>query len=210
MGGKRASYSLNKGTLAKKKKELTTYKRYLPALELKQQQLMAEQKKERKKLLFIQSEQQKIGVFVEQQLPMLASDHFRLDGLVQLEAWDIQDEYIIGVALPTLKKVIIKKQSYGLLARPHWVDNVVDLQEKAIRLALSYHVQMKRVEILARATQSATQRVNLFSKILVPETKQAIKKIQVYVSDSEAAAVVRSKITKKKTAQFNAINDKGS
>ena len=34
------------------------------------------------------------------------------------------------------------------------------------------------------------------SKILVPETKQAIKKIQIYVSDSEAAAVVRAKITK--------------
>jgi len=209
MGAKRASYSLNKGTLAKKKKELMTYKRYLPALELKQQQLMAEQKKEQKKLRLIQSEQQEICVFVEQQLPMLASDHFRLDGLVQLDAWDIQNEYIVGVELPSLNTVVIKKQQYGLLARPHWVDNLVDLQEKAIQLALSYQVQIKRVEILERATQSATQRVNLFSKILVPETKQAIKKIQVYVSDSEAAAVVRSKITKKKSSQFNALNDKG-
>ena len=199
MSGRRSSYSLNKGTLASKKKQLLTYQRYLPALELKQQQLMIVQKKEREVLVVMAREKNALFEFVQQQIPMLACDTFRLEKLVELQCWNIEEEYVVGIVLPRLTSVTIQRQPYGYLARPHWVDSYVDCLEKAIRLSLEHDIQLQRVDALMKATQSATQRVNLFSKILVPETKQAIKKIQVYVSDSEAAAVVRAKITKKKT-----------
>ena len=199
MSARKPTYSLNKGTLASKKKQLLTYQRYLPALELKQQQLMMVQKQEREVLTTIAQKRTALCEFVKQQLPMLACNTFRLDNLVELQRWNVEEEYVVGIVLPHLTSVTLQRKPYGFLARPHWVDSVVDCLEQAIRLSLEYDIQLQRVDALKKATQSATQRVNLFSKILVPETKQAIKKIQVYVSDSEAAAVVRAKITKKIT-----------
>lgn len=196
MSGGKSTYSLNKGTLAHKKKQLQTYQRYLPALELKQQQLMIVHKRECEKLISIELKKNTLCEFVKQELPMLACDTLRLDNLIELKSWGVEEEYVVGVVLPHLISVTIQRKSYGFLARPHWVDSVVDCLEKVIRLDLEYDIQLQRVDALKKAKQSATQRVNLFSKILVPETKQAIKKIQIYVSDSEAAAVVRAKITK--------------
>ena len=199
MSARKSAYSLNKGTLATKKKQLLTYQRYLPALELKQQQLMMVQKQEGEVLIAISQKRIALCEFVKQQLPMLACNTFRLEELVELQSWNVEEEYVVGIVLPHLASVTLRRKPYGFLARPHWVDSVVDCLEQAIRLSLEYDIQLQRVDALKKATQSATQRVNLFSKILVPETKQAIKKIQVYVSDSEAAAVVRAKLTKKIT-----------
>ena len=199
MSRSKSSDSLNKRELNPKKKQLPNYQRYLPALELKQQQLMIVQKQEREVLVSITQKKNTLCEFVKKELPMLACDTFRLDKLIELQSWKVDEEYVVGIVLPHLTSVIVERKPYGFLARPHWVDSVVDCLEQAIQLDLEHDIQLQRVDALKKATQSATQRVNLFSKILVPETKQAIKKIQIYVSDSEAAAVVRAKITKKKT-----------
>ena len=45
--------------------------------------------------------------------------------------------------------------------------------------------------------RTTTQRVNLFEKVKIPETKRNIKKISVYLGDQQVAAVVRGKISKK-------------
>ena len=59
-------------------------------------------------------------------------------------------------------------------------------------------VDQKRVEILQQAVKKVTQRVNLFDKVLIPRAQQNIRKIRIFLSDTERAAVVRAKITKSK------------
>ncbi len=54
------------------------------------------------------------------------------------------------------------------------------------------------MELLERAERSATQRFNLFDKVLIPQTKANIKKIQIYLADAERAGFVNSKIAKRK------------
>jgi V/A-type H+-transporting ATPase subunit D len=54
--------------------------------------------------------------------------------------------------------------------------------------------QQRRLEKELRIT---TQRVNLFEKVKIPETKGSIKKIRVYLGDQQTAAVVRGKIAKR-------------
>jgi V/A-type H+-transporting ATPase subunit D len=43
-----------------------------------------------------------------------------------------------------------------------------------------------------------TQRVNLFEKIKIPETEEAIRLIKIYMGDQMTSAVGRSKIAKNK------------
>lgn len=59
----------------------------------------------------------------------------------------------------------------------------------------------EQVRLLARELRVTTQRVNLFEKVKIPETKANIKRITVYLGDEQVAAVVRSKISKKKLQQ---------
>ena len=40
--------------------------------------------------------------------------------------------------------------------------------------------------------------LNLFEKVKIPETKANIKRINVFLGDEQVAAVVRSKISKRK------------
>ena len=70
--------------------------------------------------------------------------------------------------------------------------------EKALSLDLEADVLDEQARLLSAELRTTTQRVNLFEKVMIPETKANIKKISVYLGDQQVAAVVRSKISKKK------------
>ena len=73
--------------------------------------------------------------------------------------------------------------------------------EKALSLDLEADTLEEQVRLLSQELRVTTQRVNLFEKVKIPETKANIKKITVYLGDEQVAAVVRSKISKKKLQQ---------
>jgi V/A-type H+-transporting ATPase subunit D len=97
-----------------------------------------------------------------------------------------------------------------MLAKPHWVDVLVDLLQRMAELRVTVQVTGERVRRLDRALRRITQRVNLFEKILIPTAKKNIKYIQIFLGDAERAAVVRSKIAKiKHERQRKALADEG-
>ena len=46
--------------------------------------------------------------------------------------------------------------------------------------------------------RTTTQRVNLFEKVKIPEAKENIRIIRIFMGDQQTAAVARSKIAKGK------------
>ena len=62
------------------------------------------------------------------------------------------------------------------------------------------HIRLSRLKTAAR---TITQRVNLFSKVLIPQAESNIKKIGLFLADQERAGVVRSKLAKKNAAIAN-------
>ena len=69
--------------------------------------------------------------------------------------------------------------------------------EQALSLDLEAEVLDEQVRLLNIELRTTTQRVNLFEKVKIPETKDNIKKITVYLGDQQVAAVVRGKISKR-------------
>ncbi len=55
-----------------------------------------------------------------------------------------------------------------------------------------------QIALLEDELRITSQRVNLFEKVKIPETKENIRKIGIYLGDQQTAAVVRGKIAKKK------------
>ena len=83
---------------------------------------------------------------------------------------------------------------------PQWVDRLSDELARMIELRVRLRVEQRRLALLEEAVRKVTQRVNLFEKVLIPGAKGQIRRIRIFLSDGERAAVVRSKIAKRKHA----------
>jgi V/A-type H+-transporting ATPase subunit D len=195
-----AKLALNKSALSREKQRRKSYQRYLPSLELKQKQLLAERKKAQQQLAQHQSEIDSAQAAVYQKLPMLANETIDLAGLVRVDNVRIEEENLMGTHLPTLGHVDYIIAEYGYLARPHWFDVLADSLQSVLKLKLEEQVLHIRVHRLEKASQTITQRVNLFSKVLIPEASDNIKRIGLFLSDQERAGVVRSKLAKRKSS----------
>ena len=193
-----ARLALNKASLTKLQRQLKTYKDVLPALDLKRRQLLAEQAKARRRLMAIRQQLEGLEPVIANELLMLANQEIDLSDIVRVVGVDVVDENVMGTRLPKLDKFDIKVREYALLGRPHWVERVVDALTTAVELRLQLQVAEQRQVLLNQAAQKITQRVNLFDKVLIPRAQANIKKIQIYLSDAERAAVVNSKIAKRK------------
>ena len=194
-----ARAALNKSALSRQKQQKSAYQRYLPALELKQKQLMAERKKAQQALQAHQRSLEQREREVGERLPMLAvtgSKDIDIEGLVQVRAVELAEENLVGVQLPVLHKLDIEVRNYSLLGRPHWFDEAARQLQDMMRLRLEAEVLAIRVTRLEKAVRTITQRVNLFSRILIPEAKREIKRISLFLADQERAGVVRSKLAK--------------
>lgn len=190
--------SLSKSSLTKETRQLQSFERFLPALDLKRKQLMAE----RAKAIEARAETERaiaaLREAVHAELPMLANREIDLSGLVRLRGVQVGEENLMGVRLPTLLGVDLEHKDYGCLVRPHWVDALVERLSRMLELRALLALQERRVALLETAVRKVTQRVNLFEKVLIPRTRSNIARIRIYLSDAERAAVVRSKIAKRK------------
>ncbi len=194
--------SLNKSTLSNQVKQLKAYQSFLPSLDLKRRQLLAEQNKANEELAEIRQRLHTLEPLIAQQIPMLANEQLDLMGLVQVKQVDLVEENVMGTHLPKLNRLDVSVQNYSFLAKPIWVDSLVELLKEALEIRIRIQVAERRVELLNQAARTVTQRVNLFDKVLIPQTRENIKKIQIYLADAERAGVVQAKLSKaeKRTA----------
>ncbi|MDD7805257.1 MAG: V-type ATP synthase subunit D [Endozoicomonas sp. (ex Botrylloides leachii)] len=193
-----AKVALNKSSLNKQKRSLKTFNRYLPALELKRRQLMAERKKAEEALAETSNHLADVERLVKEQLPMLAYDDVSVDSLVNVTNVKLTSENIVGTSVPRVDNIDISFTPYSDLTKPHWVDYLVELLQQMVRLRIELQVRKLRHKELDKATRTTSQRVNLFSKVLIPQTKKSIQKIQIYMSDQDRASVLNAKLSKGK------------
>lgn len=190
--------SFSKAALHKEVAQLKRYQQFLPSLDLKRQQLIGQRYKVAARVAELEQEIARQRQFVAENLPMMADQRITLEGLVSVSAIEIGHENNAGVNLPVLKRLDIAGKPYSPYAKPHWVDQAVAYVKRMLELKIRLSVEQRRLEILQAAVKKVTQRVNFFDKIMIPRARQTIKKISIFLSDSERAGVVRAKITKQK------------
>jgi V/A-type H+-transporting ATPase subunit D len=195
-----ARLNLSKAQLAKEKTNLSMYRRYLPSLDLKRQQLTAERNKTQARIAEIQSEIARRIEGIGAEIPMLADKDIDLTGLVTLKTAKLGEVNVVGQRLPSLVDLEVEVAPYGYMAQPHWVDLVAERLKEVLKLRVEAQVTRRQVALLDAAVMKVTQRVNLFDKVLIPRAKANIRRIDIALGDLERAAVVNSKIAKRKKA----------
>ena len=197
---------LTKNELKKQKDNLKQFQRYLPTLQLKKQQLQSVimgirqelERKEAERIQMIGDLDDWVAVFAENEI---FEEEKRLDQLVQPDKVIVKDENIAGVTIPAFEELTFKDINYDVDDYPLWVDTAVFKLREIARLDALVSTLRKQAELLEKELRTTSQRVNLFEKVKIPEAKENIRVIQVYLGDQQTAAVVRGKISKKKLVE---------
>ena len=197
--------ALNKTTLKQQRDQAKTYKQFLPSLDLKRQQLLAALKVAKRELEIIHARIEELYRGLDQLFPLLGSSTIatrNIASLVRVRRVLVEDENVLGTQLPVVREVDFEVAEYSTLVTPFWVDSLVTSLKELAALRVQVLVGERRVERLELAARRITQRVNLFEKVLIPQAEENVRRIVIFLSDQERAAVVRSKIAKsKKTAE---------
>lgn len=192
-----ATVKLTKNELKAQKDALKMYQRYLPTLTLKKQQLQTEIRGIEAKAKTVRSQKKALEAEFTSWIAVFGDKDAFKPEMVQVKNIKKGTGNIAGVTIPVYEGADFIRGDYDLYQTPLWVDLAADFMEQALSLDLEASVLDEQVRLLNLELRTTTQRVNLFEKVKIPETKQNIKKISVYLGDQQVAAVVRGKISKK-------------
>ncbi|MBE6755590.1 MAG: V-type ATP synthase subunit D [Ruminococcaceae bacterium] len=201
-----AKIKLTKNELKIQKDALKMYRRYLPTLTLKKQQLQAEIRTIEAKAESVRKSRENLEKGFSSWIAVFSETEAFPDGIITVS--NIRKGYgnIAGVTIPTFEGADFSRGDYDLYKTPLWVDIAANHMEKAMSLDLEAEVLDEQVRLLRQELHATTQRVNLFEKVKIPETEENIKKISIYMADQQVSAVVRSKISKRKIASRSEIS----
>lgn len=192
---------LTKGELKRQRDALQRYLRFLPTLQLKKQQLQLEIQYRTALLEEKRQLQEKKINQVKTWAGLLSEPSIDLGKIIKLEKLITQPKNIAGVDIPVFAQAEFKIAEYDLFLTPLWLDLAVEVFKELISLREEIAVLKKGTEILRQELRIATQRVNLFEKVKIPEAQESIRLIKIYIGDQMVNAVGRSKIAKRKIEQ---------
>ena len=181
------------------------YRRYLPTLTLKKQQLQSEIRTIEAKAKTVRKEREDLEFGFREWIAVFSEMDAFPKGIITVSNIRKGKGNIAGVDIPTFEGADFSRGDYNLYETPLWVDIAANHMEKAMSLDLEAEVLDEQVRLLEIELLATSQRVNLFEKVKIPETEENIKKISIYMADQQVSAVVRSKISKRKIALRNAV-----
>ncbi len=199
-----AKIKLTKNELKLQRDSLKRFERYLPTLRLKQQQLQLETRQLRERMLVVRDEQadldERTGRWI-QVLDPASADILR--DLLVVDGWRVSKRNVAGTDIPVFEGVDFRRVPYDLFATPLWFDSVLDAAREGVKLRLRLLLLEEQLRLLEHELRIVTQRVNLFEKVKIPESRENIRRIRIYLGDQQTSAVGRAKIAKGKCQAKN-------
>ena len=192
-----ARIKLTKNELKTQRDALRRFQRYLPTLQLKKQQL--------------QLEVRRVEGFIAEKLAQERETRARLQDWIRLFAAPFPFEEhlrvrerrlgvgnVAGVDIPVLESLTVEASPPDLFDTDPWVDDGIAVLEELLRLVIERNVLETQLRLLAEELRITNQRVNLFEKVKIPECRESIRVIRIFLGDQQTAAVARAKIAKQK------------
>jgi len=200
-----AKIKLTKNELKNQRDDLKRFQRYLPTLQLKKQQLQMEVRGVREEMATLEGNIASLEESWKETIPLLSgTDAGDALDLVTVKDWHVGRRNVAGIDVPTFVSITFGVPEYDLFTSPVWYDDIVAMAQRRIELSLRQKLLNEMQELLEQELRVVTQRVNLFEKVKIPESKENIRKINIYIGDQQTNSVGRSKIAKGKCAKRDA------
>ena len=189
---------LNKTELTKQKDSLKRHQRFLPMLQLKKKQLQLEHHRILKEKAILKEKRNSTLKDLESWGAVIGEEA-GIKELIRVIETKTRMGSVAGVRIPIFQEMNFQQTPYDLFTQPPWVDTAIDVAKSLFELKEKLKITRDQLDLILRDLRATSQRVNLFEKIKIPQTKNTIKRIRIYLGDQNTAAVVRGKIAKKKT-----------
>lgn len=196
-----AKIKLTKTELKAQNDALKRFRRFLPMLQLKKQQLQSEIAGIVAKAEEVSSKERAIRADLDRWVGLFATDEDIVSGLVKVKSVNTGTANIAGVPIPTFESIETEVKEVDLWATPAWVDQAVETTTRILSLQCERAVYEEQRRLIEQELQTTSQRVNLFEKVKIPECREAIRVIKIALGDEQTAAVTRGKIAKSRTPE---------
>ncbi|HRS90980.1 MAG TPA: V-type ATP synthase subunit D [Candidatus Marinimicrobia bacterium] len=186
-----------KNELKAQREALARYERFLPTLELKKSQLVTEIRHLSLAIEQVEEEIRKVTEQVFAWVDVMAEE-------VDLKAWlkikeiHTDEGNIAGIEIRIFRQVEFEDVPYDFFTTPLWVDRALSILKEQIARRIKIKILQEQIEVLQQELRITIQRINLFEKVKIPETRENIRIIQIFLGDAQTAEVVRGKIAKSK------------
>jgi V/A-type H+-transporting ATPase subunit D len=194
-----ATIKLTKTELKKQRDGLKQFRRYLPTLQLKKQQLQMEVQRARDARVLLETEKDDLRRRLGRWSRLLVRPEFAwLEQAIRPSHLETAVRNVAGVDVPVFVSLSFDEDLPDLFTTPLWLDAAAEALRKLLELRLRGEILEQQQQRLEDELRTTTQRVNLFEKVKIPQCRENIRVIGIYLGDQQTAAVGRSKIAKRK------------
>jgi len=176
---------------------LKRFRRFLPMLQLKKQQLQAEAAAITARFEAVLEKEQAARAALDAWVRLFAGAD-GLEELAVLERVETETVNIAGVPIPLYRGAVVARRPLDLFGTPSWFDDAQDAVAGILALRAEAAVLERQRDEVAAELLTTSQRVNLFEKVKIPECVENIRVIRIYLGDEQTAAVTRGKIAKQR------------
>jgi V/A-type H+-transporting ATPase subunit D len=173
-----AKLKLTKNEQKKQKDSLKMFKRYLPTLMLKKQQLQMEIRGIDIRANELCIAKEKLNKSFDRWIAIFADEGVFTEDILKITSLVTKEGNIAGVSIPIFENVEFEVAEYDLIEKPLWLDLAVEDMEKALRLDLELQVLEEQQRCLKKELQTTSQRVNLLRKSRYPKPRQTLKRLR--------------------------------
>jgi V/A-type H+-transporting ATPase subunit D len=186
-----------KNELKAQREALARYRRFLPTLELKKSQLVGEIRRLGQEIEALETEIRRASDEINKWVDVFA-ENFDLKPLLKIAEIRVDDGNIAGIDIKIFRQVEFEDIPYDFFTTPLWVDRALIVLKEQIARRVKIAILKKQIETLQEELRITIQRINLFEKVKIPEARENIRVIQIFIGDAMTAEVVRGKIAKTK------------
>ncbi len=199
-----AKIKYTKTELKQQRDALRRFERYLPTLQLKKQQLQLEVRQLELQIESKAKEEREARDNLSSWVKLFA-EPVPFEKYLRITQVQRSVNNIAGVNIPVLERVKFDRAVPDLFRTAPWLDDALDMLEKLSRLRLERLIIEEQHRLLAQELRTTTQRVNLFEKVKIPETKEHIRVIRIFLGDQQTAEVARAKMAKDRATKEEAL-----
>ena len=194
-----AEIKLTKNELRAQQNRLSTLGKYLPTLQLKKAMLQMEISEARTELLQCESIYNCKHSAIEAHASLLPEmESINPASLVRIREVRKRHENIAGIEVPYFESMTFEEVKYSLFDSPPWLDSLIVVMRDLVEASVRIDIAREKKAALEKELRDVSIKVNLFEKVLIPRATSNIKKIKVFLSDQQLAAVSQAKVAKRK------------
>ncbi len=195
-----AKFKNTKNELKAQRDSLRRYERYLPTLQLKKQQLQMEVRQVEHRLDECRQREQQLLAGLANWVALFG-DGTGFSSWIAIQRIVRDETNVAGVNIPVLKEVVFERHVPDLFTTSPWVDDGIECLAELARLRIELLVLEEQKALLVDELRTTNQRVNLFERVKIPECKDVIRRVRIYLGDMQVLDVGRGKIAKQKALE---------